>query len=235
MSNNYDTSTTGVDIEFSVIADSFISGQDFTENFHTVIESGYRTSGLYQYTEWGQEEEVNLSDLKAIDYKNTLKRDLLTYALGEDWNYYSKTEIRGMNKQDLIDLVESDSDLDYMDLEEIEEWASENNFGLGLDHYEIIETRGYSQGDYAQVLIRNELVSDDLKKSINHFFWDAPVSYTLIVDGEDYCIEEDIEDMYEYDADEVYKICEKLFAEHDKKDVILEFIKENAPEYAEYS
>ena len=234
MSNNFNTSTTGVDIEFSVFADSFRSQEEFNNTFKTVVESDNRSYGLYHYTSWGEEEEVGLSDLKALDYKNNTKHCLLTYALGEDWNYYSKTEIRAMKKQELIDLIESDSVLDYMDLNEIEEWASDNSFGIGLDNYEIIKTRGYSQGDMAQVLVRNELLDAELRTLIDHLFWDAPTVYTLVIDGEDYYIDEHIEDSYEYDADEVYKICKKLFAEHEKRDVILGFIKENTPEYPEY-
>jgi hypothetical protein len=74
---------------------------------------------------------------------------------------------------------------------------------------------------------------DGLKTHIDHLFWDAPVIYQLCVDDEDYLIDEYIKDGYEYDKDEVYEICEKLFKDHKEKEYILSYIKENLPEYAE--
>ena len=233
--NNFDKSSSGTDIEFSVGRDTFLSGEDWKENFNTLIESSYYKNALHQYIDCGNEEKISIGDLRAIDEKNTLKRDLLAYALTVDWNYYSKTEIRAMNKDRLIELIESDEEISYMDLGEVESWASDNNFGLELDNYTIIETKGYSQGDFAEVAVHDKFIEEDwLRKHIDHLFWDAPVYYLLRVNGEDYYIDEYIKDNYEYTAKEVYEICEKLFVDHKDKKYILEFIADNSPEYAEY-
>ena len=177
-------------------------------------------------------------ELKAVDYKNTLKKSLLEWALfQDDWNYYTKTELRSLNKDELIELFEDY--MQYMDLEEASDFASEQNVTLIIDGYEIMSTRGYSQGDYAEVIISNEMAGvKGIQQMIDHFFWDAPISYQITVgDDEDvgYVVDEAVKCMYEYDADEVMDILRKHFYEDKDRDYILDTIEKLLPEYAEYS
>ena len=50
--NNFDRSSTGIDIEVSVYADSFISQSDWKDNFTVVVDGGNRGTSIYFYTEW---------------------------------------------------------------------------------------------------------------------------------------------------------------------------------------
>ena len=236
--NNFDKSSTGIDIEVSVYADGFISQTDWSDNFKEVVGGNGGTTGIYFYTDWGQNEALEEGELKAVDSKNTLKKSLLDWALNEDdWNYYTKTDLRAMCKDELIELFEDY--LAYMDLEEANDYASEQNVTLILDSYEIISTRGYSQGDYAEVVISNELADDAAtQEAINHLFWDAPISYQISVDDDEdigYVVDENVDCLYDYDADEVMEILTKHFKDHKDKDYILETIKEMLPEYPTYS
>ncbi len=62
---------------------------------------------------------------------------------------------------------------------------------------EVIETRGYSQGDYAQVIIPvkelakvwgrpEEKVMDGMQTEIDHLFWDAPIYARVEINGEEF-------------------------------------------------
>ena len=227
--NNFDRSSTGINIEVSVYADTFISQADWKDNFSEVAK------GIYFYTDWSQNVALDESELKSVDYKNTLKKSLLEWALlQDDWNYYTKTELRSLNKDELIGLFEEY--MQYMDLEEAGDFASEQNVTLILDGYEIISTRGYSQGDYAEIVIPNGL--EGIQQTIDHLFWDAPISYSIEV-GDDadvgYVVSEAVECLYEYDADVVMDILRKHFYEDKDRDYILDTIEQLLPEYAEVS
>ena len=207
--NNFNCNKEGIDIELNVSYDTFISQSDWTENFNEVVSTGHRTSGIYQYTEWGNIKKMDSSDYLAI-HKDVLKRDLLTVALDVDWNWYTKTEIRAMKKEELVDLIQDDVILNDYDFKEAIEWASDNNIMLVIDDYEIISTRGHSQGDYAEVIVLNgdvDLVKDD----IDHFFWDAPISARGVVNGEEFYIDEHMENIYEWDKDEAMGIVATKF------------------------
>ena len=150
---------------------------DFQDAMVQVVAPEYRTNGLYQYVAWDGE-SVTIDDLREI-LPSTLKRDLLIYALAVDWNYYSKTEIRKMGKQELIDLIQTDAEQDGLDLREYENWASDNNFAIGMDNYTFYKTRGYSQGDVLQYFAHNDIEVDE--EFVSHICWDSTIYGTIRV------------------------------------------------------
>lgn len=227
--NNFDKSSTGIDIELNISYDTFMSQIDWNESFNEVVSSGYRTSGIYQYTEYGDIEKMNEGDYKAI-HPQTLRRDILNWILEyDDWNYWSRTELRAMKKDELIELIQ-DNVLNEYDLEEAQEEANNRNVMIVLDDYEVIKTRGYSQGDYAEVIIPNKYVGD-VEKHIDHLFWDAPISARGEVNGEDFYIDEHMKDRYEWDIDEAKKIVATKFDfDQDVIDAICEMLPES-PSY----
>jgi len=236
--NNFDMSSDGVNIEFEVKYDSCLSVMDFNDNFNCIVAESYGTTSLYQYISCMFYEAVTMSDLTSIDRKKTLKKHLLDYALSEDWNSWSKTEIRKMKKDELADLIETSMDETCLSIDEYKEFANEYNLTLVVDDFTFFMSRGYSQGDFAEWCIRDSELADfksredELKAHVDNLFWDNRVSYLLTVNGEDYYIDEYVKNLHEYDRDEVYKICEsKLFCDHKDKEYILKFIAENTPEY----
>ena len=229
--NNFNTNDKGISVDLYVNCDSYISRMEWDENFETVVEPQNRTYGLYQYTGYDNDIEImGMNDLKGIHPK-TLKRDLLEYALSVDWNYYSKTEVRAMNKEELINLIESDDDFEYMDLHEWEELMSNSNIGINLDDYTIYKTRGYSQGDYAQVVIHDSQQFEGLEKYIDNLFWDQPILARGEVNGEEFYIDEHMEDRYEWDIDEAKEIVRTKFDfDQDVIDEIIKLLPDN-PSY----
>jgi len=225
--NNYDMSSTGVSIEVSIGYDTDMSAHDWQENFAEVVPSGYRKSGVYQYIQWGNYETLSEREFKEIDSNATLKRDLLQVVLDEDYTFYTKTELRQMSKDELIDLIQ-DSILDDYDLEEAMEWASGQNIALIIDNYEIITTRGYSQGDYAEVIVPDD--GNNYSVEIGHYFWDAPIYARVTVDGEEYYIDENMECRYEWDKDEAIAIVQKWDISDGAKAQICEMLPEE-PSY----
>jgi len=226
-----------VTIELSVINDYYSGLEDFKKNLHTLIESSRSEVGLYQYIEWGSFEKIELGDLCTIDRGKTLEKHLLDYALNIDWNFCTKTELRKMTKYELVDLIENDMNEADLGLDKWLEFAEESNITIGADSFKFYKTRGYGQGDFAEWCIRisdlEELEDMDIKLPpyINNLFWDAPISYSLTIDGEDYYICEHVNDAYEYDKEEVYGICKDLFKDHKEKEYILGYIKCNLPKY----
>jgi len=226
-----------VTIELNVINDYHSGREDFKENLHTLRESNRNEVGLYQYIDWGSFKKVKLWDLYAIDKKKTLKKPLLDYALSIDWNFWSRAEVKRMTKDELVDLIEEHMNEIDLDLDERLKFAADNNITIGADSFKFYKTRGYSQGDFAEWCIRisdlKELEDINIKlpPHINNLFWDVPISYSLTIDDEDYCIVEHVNDAYKYNKDEVYGICKELFKNHKEKEYILGYIKDNLPKY----
>jgi len=226
-----------VTIELNVINDYHLWREYFKESLHTLRESNRNEIGLYQYIDYGNFEKIELGDLCIIDRGKTLKKSLLDYALSIDCNFWSKTEVRRMTKDELADLIENYMNETDLGLDEWLEFAEENNITIGADSFEFYKTRGYSQGDFAEWCIRisdlEELKDMDitLPPYVDNLFWDAPISYSLTIDGEDYYICEHVNNVYEYNKEEVYGICEELFKDHKEKEYILGYIKGNLPKY----
>ena len=225
-----------LDIEVNIGNDYFSGQEDFKSNLHALRESDKNKIGLYQYIDYGNFKKIELWDLCTIDRKKTLKKPLLDYALSEYYNYWTKSELRRMTKDELADLIENYMNEAGSDLDEWLEFAEESNITIGADSFKFYKTIGYSQGDIAEWCIRisdlEEFKNGDttLKPYIDKLFWDAPISYSLTVDGEDYYIVEYVKDIYEYDKEEVYGICKELFKNNSKREYILGYIKGSLPE-----
>jgi len=225
-----------VNIKLSVSNDYYLGQEDFKSNLHTLRESNRNEIGLYQYIEYGNFEKIELEDLCTIDREKTLKKPLLDYALSICCDY-SKIEIRKMIKDELVDLIENHMDGIDSNLDKWLKLAEENNITIGADSFKFYKTIGHSQRDFAEWCIRisdlKELEDMDitLPPYVDNLFWDAPISYSLTIDGEDYYIIDHVTDVYKYNEDETYEICKDLFKDHKEEEYILGYIKGNLPKY----
>jgi len=169
--------------------------------FEDSIKTSPLGNNVYQYIDYGNIELIDcLSSLISIDKSNS-KKDLLDY-LGwdkEDGIEYTKEELR-------------DEILDQTNFNDIDDLEGELSI---TKKYLTIITRGYSQGDYAKVIIPTKLLRDcwgstkevkneDLvtKEYIDNLFWDAPISGMIEIfceNGQDYEFElYEIDDIPEY-------------------------------------
>lgn len=232
--NNYDTSSTGVNIEVSAFHDCHLSQAYFDESFHVLRHSGYRENALFIYTEGDDGVPTDLEELYSHYghnhkdlFKSIIERDLPCEreALGLYRHYMGKS-LRNSTAQDVREFANN-----FYIAEDYETWRNENLTPL----FTIITTRGYSQGDYAEVIVPDCLGIKDidaLRTSIHHLVWDAPIHCRVVIDGEEYHLEEAL-DGYNWDADLVVEYLNGHL-EHERKEAVLTWLSENLPAHLDY-
>lgn len=246
--NNFDMSSAGVNLELTCRYDCDLAYCDFTDCFlkdeHALTD--YRSDDVYHYVDYGNIEAL---DLSSIESYNATKADILaiyngfevcnifgaTFDLKACASEYLDKPFSRLSKDDLIEGLEA-----FLPKEVLV--SAYRKYLRPL--YEIVAIRGYSQGDYAEVVVPDsywELISiekteeaiADLRKHLKNLFYDAPIRCVLTIDGEELYLDEYFEDIYRYDADEVLEIANGMI-KHDKKAYILEWLADNLPEYPDY-
>ena len=161
--NNFDTSSTGTNIEFSGRRDTDLSHWEFKDNFE-VLKWGRSEAELIFFTDYGQiEAPEKIGDVFYIKKDITKKRLL-------DFSFYESG-----TRQEIIDDILDRSIEDYNDFKPI--LTIKNNF-------EFVATRGYCQGDVADVLINKDF--NISQEDIDHLFWDSPINATITINKRDY-------------------------------------------------
>lgn len=167
--NNFNESSTGINIEGTFFYDIDLSQREFDENFELLSESNFI------YNPYGQIDTrvsftVKASKQTLVEYLNEVEGDF-------DWIKESKS--------DLLDEVINQNDIDLLNYNEVKATLEDYNIEL-IPNTEIksIVTKGYSQGDYAEVfylperlkeLWGNDVNESEFQKEIDHLFWDAPI------------------------------------------------------------
>lgn len=226
--NNYNCSSSGLNIEVSVFKDTWLSKINFDDN----IARFDFDKDLFLYTDFGnltyhmrdkyKNDKLDISscwevrDFIKIDNSKPLRfylkfiLEYLGYTLPYDY-------FKGFTVDYAIDFIIDN----YTDFEELQEHLDDFekiDYKLLVD---IIEVTGYSQGDYARVVIFSDLIKeiwgseeidlDALSTDITHYFYDAPMTARVTVNGEEF-ISEKYDGMYE----------EWNELEYDKSDFIAE-------------
>jgi len=150
----------------------------FEENFKILRYSGYREHSISIYLDYG-----NLSSSYDLDQdciiedcrKNRVK---IQRYLTQD-GYHRVSDIEGS----LTDLIDNIGGVDYTNIGELYEVLDD----LGIEYtsnYLRTSTRGYCQGDYAEILVNTveyeEKIGqpfelDAMQKWFDHYFWDSPI------------------------------------------------------------
>ncbi len=137
------------------------SSINFEDNFKQLK---FNRTGLWQYIRYGETQFIDrLEDLFTIKNNN---RQFLIKWLGwtiDEAEKYSKDDLR----QEIID------QLDFNDL-----YNKNENYINGLiieNKFIAYETRGYSQGDYAKVIVLKDDNFTNIQKYIDQIFWDTPI------------------------------------------------------------
>lgn len=232
--NNFDKSSTGVDIELDIFFDSYQSRRDFDDAFHVIQYSSYRETAKFFYTDFGAVEfEGSL-----LDYYSP--PDIGVKALIKKWLEYS-----GETAREAIDGIKYFTDksrLRDFTADDVHEYAKERAYSEDgiLEWYEVagyksrlekVGVTGYCQGDYAEVYYLPEyaITADFAQKLI----YNAPLHCCLTVDGAEYFLGDELADRYGYGQDEVIEAAESLI-EHPKKAQVIEWLKENLPVHPDY-
>ena len=187
--------------EVTVAYDYDGSSRNFEDNFELSPMRSYRNRGtnLYQYIDYGNVELIDRAeDLFTI---KTRSRHILYKFVDLDEEERKEYSVEGLH----------DEILSNYDFDELDDFAENEIDNIKIErHYLLMSTRGYSQGDYAEVLIP----TDELRKAwgrdipdeelmiqqlIDNIFWDSPIwARVEIFASQDYTFEGYEMDIPEY-------------------------------------
>lgn len=251
MINNFDKSSSGINLELVANYDQHHSQHLFDESFKNVwynsgslINGRYYNVDLYLWTNYGNfSDTFDLDDLNNYSFAKTQLIEMLTIYSLEDAQDLSKDLFnKGFSKLDKAELIElAESMIDYND-----------KINLYTEHLHlkafIVDTRGYSQGDYAEIIIPFESldqlgvnykdkdfnIDQWVGNDFDHLFWDSPAYIRLTVNDEDEIdLTEWLECEYTYDKNDLLASLKESL-EHEQKDLIIAFLSDNLPTTLDY-
>jgi len=211
--NNYDQSSTGINIECWAYYDTGLSRIWF--------EDAINKHGDLYYYQFGYEDVKSIRDFIEIDSKASHEElaDLANEL--NEWAY---------SDEDLRELILDAEPEMIMN----RYWYEQLGSTLKLKpEFTLYRTRGYSQGDIETVLYKGDSMSALIHDSIDHLFWDAPVRATVSINEElyeywDYDLPE-----YEWKRDE---FIEKILSQYkgEKSDYVRKSLEKMLPEELNY-
>lgn len=183
--NNYDQSSTGINIESRCHYDNWLSQEYFNENFEKI-----KGDSAWFYTDCRQLNDDSLSEFKTSgkikDYERLCEYNFISI---ERADYDNASDYK-------IDVVQ-----ELVALEGFRNAVKEaSGFNIKLDFkndIRMIEIRGYSQGDYAEVYadftqiesLWGKIPSEsELKELFTNYFYDAPIACRVTINNEEYNI-----------------------------------------------
>lgn len=206
--NNFDKSSTGTDIEFVGGYDVDRSRWEFDASFEVLRYSGYRESAVLYYIEYG-----NVEGADKVDFSLKCTKPQLAEYLVDHFGHETKSGYMKWSKEDLLNEV-SDHIWDYMNVLSYREGNEEiDEYGMEIVPSKTLEwvgSRGYSQGDYSEIVYCPEDLKKawgkepneaELSETFDNLLWDSPISATLTVNGEEFYYDEEF-DWYDWQREE---------------------------------
>lgn len=230
--NNFDTSTTGNNIELSCFYDIFQSQYDFDENFIILQHSDNQKTGKYYYIDNG-----TLPDSDSIEFTLKGKKSELVQYYKDNINYES---ISKWTKQDIIEEIiggfETITLLNFQWFNE-EEFSNYNLEFIPSKEIICLSSTGYSQGDYVEIFYSPEDMrkvwgkipsESDMQEIFDNYIWNSPIYARFDINEKEY-------NYYDYDLDS-YEWQREQFAQKVSKDSGIEesILLDMLPEYPSY-
>lgn len=205
--NNFDQSSTGLNITVSAFRDTDLSRFYFEEAFFTIKE-GRKDSLVYcegNFSDFEKEYSFTKVELLAayVDHMgdNYSRSDFLNDFKTNTGYGYSKA-----TKQDLIDFIKEELYYSY-------EWYAFCDKAGFKANFDIVISRGYSQGDHRAVIVphkfwdcigipKPECVQSNLSGYIDNLLWNCPIYARLFVNEEEFYIDDCLSDCYTWDKSE---------------------------------
>lgn len=247
MRNNFDQSSTGLNIELSFFKDIDQSASDFEECFNIIQDAGYRSHTIVEYIDFGNiRAEFSFNDLSEYDFtvkgckEALLKHNPLSELNDTAKNIAGKT-FKALNKTEIEEFL---NEYFYYS-SDLGDWL-QNNF---TPLFTKLITRGNCQGDYAEVIFSRKFKEywkketnkdfsiDNFSDLVDNLFWNSPIYGRLSVNDNEYYLDELLTDRYDYDKDQLIAAFVKTYGSDfssDNLQIVVDFLTDNLPEYPDY-
>lgn len=185
---NFDCNSTGLNIEVHINRDNWLARDWFDESV-SKYELNHNTT-LYVYNDF--ESKINsIGDFCTIKNHAT-KKELIELAEElNEWHSYEdysmsdlREEILEANPAMILNAYWHESDVIKIKPE-----------------FDLYCTKGYCQGDAEYVLYKGNRTDASIQNSIDHLFWDSPISGVVTINGNEYPYCESDLDYYDWDRD----------------------------------
>lgn len=97
--------------------------------------------------------------------------------------------------------------------------------------HDYFTSHGYSQGDVALIVSIDNPIDKSMREYINRLLWDCPAYIHLIVNDQEFTDEDLLDDIYNYDYENILEKVKSLPISENAKS----WIYENLPEHLEYT
>lgn len=257
--NNFDQSSTGINLSLNIFKDIHRSKMEFEESFHVYQYGGNRKKPILIWTQHGNHSfDNNFFDDEAHKIPEGMTESDLLETL-KDWvNEDVYVEI----VEEFFDLKETltfDAVLDAArrEIDGFIDWKDE----VLEEQYTEIGVTGYCQGDYTEVIVPHKTLEGtpyhpeyegedkrfvtDLERDFENIIFNAPITGKLEVSIPKHTgfeteidLHDGIEDQYKYDKDEIVKVVssdphiQKL--PNEDREYILFWVNDNLPDDPEY-
>lgn len=230
--NNFDQSSTGTNIELCIFLDGYLA-QMYFEEFLAGEDGKYvkayrdRRGDLEFIAIWADKEDAQTLQAPLSEFQQ-MEFDELEhlYELYSGERFYGEESERAEMEDWLASKFTAEVLIDSRHEEKLS-W-----YDLDCEYV----STGYSQGDAVRVWISDKAKQDYPwllnRRHIDNILWDAPVNGSLTVNGEEYYFHEVMEDVYDYDKDELIKRFRKYH--RNLPEAVYQFLEDNLPEYLEY-
>lgn len=228
--NNFDQSSSGVNLELNISFDADRANRDFEDSFYVLQYNSYRQNSVLVFNQFGNFDVTgfDIDDSENYDPKSYTVKELKRILLEDGYHF---KDVMNMRKCDMIQELSGN--------EVFQDFLKEN----AKPKFLVMESRGYSQGDYSQIIIPCEVlesykdqtleqIENVLQDVIDHLLWDQPLYARLTIDDEEFYIDEHLKDEYQYDQDEIKQVLIDHL-EHEQKEYIIDWVVDNMPEQPE--
>lgn len=237
--NNFTTNPDHPNIELYCDRDIFLAQDLFQENFKRigVYRDGTIEDDLFLYTDnefiTNEPEPVHISRTKNTSLAMAAALDELFnsfnsfYSYSEDIGYWNNTE--------LCEELEAEAEYndDYLDI-------LDNHGIYYTQNYKLMSVTGHRQGDYAMIIVPTKALKklwgrepdlDGLQSYFKNLFYSAPIYFSFIIKGENYCLSDFYSHDYDYDKGDIIEAFFKEYPYLPDAGYIKSFLENNLPEY----
>lgn len=198
--NNFDCSSTGLNIEVSACYDTSYADIIFSDMYTTYWTRHHGESNLYVRTGCFDMNNIPTTVGEVGYFKNNGKGPITKETMVEILNEYREY----CYDTESFTMKELREELGLIDIRYVPDLL--HNYGEYYhlnDGVALYVSRGYCQGDIANVLCSEE-VAKNYWNIVDHELWDCPVSARVTISGCEY-------DYYDFDGCEQYEWCKEQF------------------------